>query len=90
MYLLSSCRATTKMDDLLKSDKNGSKVEFEFTFNGTAMFAAVDGSYAGPVAVIDTLKEKSKESVGRLKELGIEVIMITGDNRRRRKPSWEK
>ncbi|MGF7033272.1 P-type E1-E2 ATPase [Paenibacillus mucilaginosus] len=67
---------------MLKSDKNGSKVEFEFTFNGTAMFAAVEGSYAGPVAVIDTLKEKSKESVGRLKALGIEVIMITGDNRR--------
>lgn len=46
----------------------------------TAMLAAINGSFAGIVAVADTIKETSTEAVKRLKEMGIEVIMITGDN----------
>ncbi|AOZ92506.1 heavy metal translocating P-type ATPase [Paenibacillus crassostreae] len=48
----------------------------------TAMLIAVDGKYAGMIAVADTIKETSKEAVNRLKEMGIDVIMITGDNKR--------
>ncbi len=48
----------------------------------TAMILAVDGRVAGVIAVADTLKEHSIEAVRSLKAMGIEVIVLTGDNRR--------
>ena len=48
----------------------------------TVMLVAVDGVPAGLVAVADTLKEHSAEAVARLHQMGLEVAMITGDNRR--------
>ncbi len=48
----------------------------------TAMFASVDGRLAGVLAVADTIKEHSAEAVSELQNLGLEVIMLTGDNRR--------
>lgn len=48
----------------------------------TPMFVAVDGTAAGIIAVADTLKEGSKEAVESLQNIGIEVVMLTGDNRR--------
>ena len=46
----------------------------------TPMFVAIDGSFAGIIAVADTLKEHSVEAVATLHKLGIEVAMLTGDN----------
>lgn len=48
----------------------------------TAMLVAINKRYMGIVAVADTIKETSREAVSRLKEMGIQVVMITGDNER--------
>jgi P-type Cu+ transporter len=70
-------RALMKMERLENSGK-------------TAMLVAIDKQYAGIVAVADTIKETSKQAVQRLKEMGIEVMMVTGDNERTAKAIAEQ
>ncbi len=46
----------------------------------TPLFFAKDSSLLGIIAVADPLKEDSKEAVRQLQQMGIEVVMLTGDN----------
>jgi Cu+-exporting ATPase len=48
----------------------------------TPMYVALDGKPAGIVAVADVLKKSSRAAVDSLHRMGIEVVMITGDNRK--------
>ena len=62
-------------DDIL--EEKMTKLESE---GKTVMILAVEGHIAGLIAVADTIKESSANAVKALKEMGIEVIMLTGDN----------
>ena len=64
---------------ILDSNAMMEKLESE---GKTAMLIAVDHKLAGVVAVADTVKETSKEAIARMQALGLEVIMLTGDNQR--------
>ncbi len=48
----------------------------------TVMLVSVQGEVKGAIAVADTLKEYSKEAIKDLKKMGLEIWMITGDNKK--------
>jgi len=48
----------------------------------TPVYVAIDGVFAGIIAISDPIKEGSQKAVERLHALGLEVIMLTGDNKR--------
>ncbi|AXV14761.1 copper-translocating P-type ATPase [Neorhizobium sp. SOG26] len=48
----------------------------------TPIYAAVDGRLAGVLAVADPVKASSREAIKALEDMGVDVVMVTGDNRR--------
>lgn len=62
--------------------------DFENKFNElsesgkTPMYVSFDGKLSGVIAVADVVKSSSKEAIEKLHKMGIEVVMITGDNKK--------
>jgi Cu+-exporting ATPase len=48
----------------------------------TPMFVAIDGELAGLLAVADPIKPTSREAIARMKRMGLDVVLLTGDNQR--------
>jgi Cu+-exporting ATPase len=48
----------------------------------TPLFVSIDGVYAGVIAVADVVKSGSRAAIERLNRMGIEVVMMTGDNQK--------
>jgi Cu+-exporting ATPase len=48
----------------------------------TPVYVAIDGALAGLLAVADPIKPSAREAVERLKTMGLEIVLLTGDNRR--------
>jgi Cu2+-exporting ATPase len=47
----------------------------------TVIYAAVDGTFAGMIAIADAVRPNAKRAVEKLTEMGVQVAMLTGDNR---------
>jgi len=48
----------------------------------TPMYVAIDGALAGVIAVADPIRPTSREAIQRLRQMGLDVVMLTGDNER--------
>ena len=73
-----------RLMDRLKVDlgEHGSTMERMESEGLTVMACASDGVLWGIIGVADTLKPEAKDSIARLKRLGLKVVMLTGDNER--------
>ncbi len=63
-------------------DSAGSAAERLSKEGKTPIFVAINGMLAGIIAVADTIKPSSLDAVKKLRAMGLDVVMITGDNRR--------
>ena len=46
----------------------------------TTVYVAVDGALAGTLMISDPIKESSRDAIGRLRAMGLDVVLVTGDN----------
>jgi len=70
-------------EDKIEISSENEKVVHKLEEEGsTVMFLAEDNKLSGIIGVADTIKDSSKEAIAKFKENGIEVYMLTGDNKR--------
>uniref|UniRef100_A0A8C7EBI2 Copper-transporting ATPase 2 n=1 Tax=Nothoprocta perdicaria TaxID=30464 RepID=A0A8C7EBI2_NOTPE len=65
----------------IASDVNDAMTDHE-TKGQTAVLVAIDGALCGMIAIADTVKQEAALAVHTLKNMGIDVVLITGDNRK--------
>jgi len=65
--------------DISELEESSEKLAIE---GKTPMYVTIDGKLAGIIAVADTVKASSKKAIDTLHKMGIEVAMITGDNKK--------
>ncbi|BDG47162.1 heavy metal translocating P-type ATPase [Parageobacillus sp. KH3-4] len=87
--VLVGTRKLMKENNVDMSQHEAKMVQLE-TEGKTAMLVAIDGELAGIIAVADTIKENAKEAIRALKQMGIDVYMVTGDNERTAKAIAEQ
>ncbi len=68
-------------DKGLDTDKSGDDALRLAKEGKTPMFIGVDGNISGIIAVADIVKKSSEKAISNLHAMGIEVVMITGDNK---------
>lgn len=79
IYLGNRKLMTDKNIDITNIEDEISKLELD---GKTAMLMAIDAKLSGIIAVADTVKEHSKKAIDELYGMGIDIYMITGDNKR--------
>lgn len=80
--IFAGTRKLMAQNNVSVSEEMVTKMEQLESDGKTAMLIAADGVLSGVVAVADTVKDTSAEAIERMHELGLEVMMLTGDNER--------
>jgi len=60
---------------------NDGRIERLSSQGKTVIYVLIDGELTGAVALADIIRPESKEAIAKLKEMGVQCMMITGDNR---------
>jgi Cu2+-exporting ATPase len=61
---------------------NDDRIERLASQGKTVIYVMVDGKLTGAIALADIIRPESKETIARLKQMGVSCMMITGDNKR--------
>ena len=74
-FILSKVKMETELQEQIQSQASKLAIEGK-----TPLFFVEDETFLGTIAVADIIKEDSKQAIGELKNMGIHVVMLTGDN----------